>query len=101
LVVAGASEVEVQSSTIELNRVGVAPPVFLENNLLILATGDGILVEGQSRLTIVSSQVVNNLRYGVAAYLEQCGLGQDRFTGEVNLINTVVEDNEQGNICLP
>lgn len=101
LVVAGASEVEVQSSTIELNRESVAPPVFLENNLLIPAAGDGILVEGQSRLTIVSSQVVNNLRYGVAAYLEQCGLGQDSFTGEVKLINTMVEDNEQGNICLP
>jgi hypothetical protein len=101
LVVAEASEVEVQSSTIELNRVSVTVPIPLKNNVLIPAAGDGILVEGQSRLTIVSSQVVNNLRYGVAAYLEQCGLGQDSFTGEVKLINTVVEDNEQGNICLP
>ncbi len=103
LIAAKGVRMRMQRSVVELQNLGFVGCGFLEtgSSLPVGAAGEGILLQGQSVLVAVESRIANNHSYGVAAYLKRCGFQEDSFTGRVELINTAVQDNEQGNVCLP
>ncbi len=88
--VKGKSEVEVYDS-----KVG------FQGATLYLLSGDGIIAQENAVLRVKNSQIVNNFRYGISVWLQKCGFDKDDFTGRVELIDTVVEGNEHGDLCLP
>jgi parallel beta-helix repeat protein len=60
---------------------------------------NGVMVVGESQMTIIDSKIINNADWGVAAVQEKCGYRKDDFTGKVVFegTNTIEGNNTSGN----
>ncbi|MBI1742092.1 right-handed parallel beta-helix repeat-containing protein [Candidatus Acetothermia bacterium] len=71
------------------------------NNEIRENSGHGLLATSTVSTEIRGNQITQNVGWGITAWLRRCGFSNDSFSGQVTAIENKVEENKQGQVCLP